>query len=614
SMADLRNALVDLKEETESGSAASIVAHARRRHRIPVAALALVAVGAAAWVRFATGTSEPSQPPRVVPFTSFAGNEYHPTFSPDGNQIAFSWDGERGDNLDIYVKLIDAGGPLRLTTDPAPDRFPAWSHDGKQIAFYRETQGEQGEIWIVPALGGGLERRVATGYRQQFYADGAVTWSADGKWLALTDRTSPLEPVSVFMLSLETGEKRRMTTPGDASYWDGNPVLSPDGRRLAFARRHGTSHEILCMQALDSQGRPSGELQHLTNKAEYISGLAWTRDGSSIVFSANIAGSRGLHRISVDNRSRNGTPERLGSVSDDAAAPAISRAGRLAFQQSVTDVNIWRRSVPPGTGAAVQLVASTRRDTAAQYSPDGRRIAFVSSRSGAEEVWIVENDGSRAAPATAMNGATLGSPRWSPDGRWIAFDCSKDGHRDIFLVAVEGGFLRRLTSEPSEDVRPSWSMDGRWVYFGSNRSREWQVWKAPVDSGAPVQVTRHGGREAFESFDGKFVYYAKPSPARGIWRVPATGGEEILAIDGPAQGGWSINPEGIAFFTFFESGPVIQFFRFSTRAVSPIGVLPKGTRLETASNHLAVSRDLRWILHNQIDRVESDIMLVENFR
>jgi Tol biopolymer transport system component len=117
-----------------------------------------------------------------------------------------------------------------------------------------------------------------------------------------------------------------------------------------------------------------------------------------------------------------------------------------------------------------------------------------------------------------MNGPQTGSPRWSPDGRWIAFDSTKYGHRDIFVVAAEGGFLRRLTTEPSEDVRPNWSADGRWIYFGSDRGGDWQVWKVPSEGGAAVQVTRHGGREAFESLDGKFVYYTKQGPTAGIWR------------------------------------------------------------------------------------------------
>ncbi|HLQ21854.1 MAG TPA: protein kinase, partial [Gemmatimonadales bacterium] len=481
SMADLRNGLADLKEETESGAAAPAAPPARRRRSwIPAAALSILAVaGVAAWVRFGrTQPEAPLPPPRVVPFTSFPGSEIDPAFSPDGNQIAFSWDGEKGDNFDIYVKLIGAGAPLRLTTNPAPDRHPAWSPDGKHIAFHRATgpgerdrgagPGGQGEIWTVPALGG-TERKVASGY-SHYGGAGAVAWSPDGRSLALADRESPREPISLFLLSLETGEKQKLTTPSDISYEDTSPAFSPDGRSLAFVRSRGTSTDNVYLLALDPQGRPSGDAQRLSFVEYLIYGLAWSPDGRSIVFSfsTDVGGSRSLSRVSVGGRSGPGKPERLASFGGDISALSISRQGRLAYQQSVQDVNIWRRPGPRGTGSPVQIIASTKLETAAQYSPDGRRIAFHSDRSGTGEIWVSNSDGSGAVPVTSMNGPATGSPRWSPDGRSIAFDSTKHGHRDIFVVGAEGGFLRRLTTEPSEDVRPSWSIDGRWIYFGSN--------------------------------------------------------------------------------------------------------------------------------------------------
>src|SRR5207247_8385593 len=97
-------------------------------------------------------SSKSSLPPmKVAPFTSFSGREGDPAFSPDGNQIAFSWDGVKGDNFDIYVKLINAGTPLRLTTRPGADHSPAWSPDSRYLAFARYSESEQG-IFIVPAL------------------------------------------------------------------------------------------------------------------------------------------------------------------------------------------------------------------------------------------------------------------------------------------------------------------------------------------------------------------------------------------------------------------------------------------------------------------------------
>ena len=95
----------------------------------------------------------------MVPLTSYPGREAEPTFSPDGSQVAFSWDGERQDNRDIYVKVIGSERPLRLTSDPALDGSPAWSPDGSQIAFLREQPGGGSEVRLVSPTGG-AERRL----------------------------------------------------------------------------------------------------------------------------------------------------------------------------------------------------------------------------------------------------------------------------------------------------------------------------------------------------------------------------------------------------------------------------------------------------------------------
>ena len=176
--------------------------------------------------------------------TRFPGRETQPAFSPDGRQIAFAWDGAEENNSDIYVKLLDTGGPLPLTTDPAPDHSPVWSPDGRYIAFTRE--GEDGGIYLVPALGG-AERKLAeifpTGsyYRGAYHQFGrnTLSYSPDGKYLAVADTTAAAEPFSIFLLEIETGEKRRLTFPPAASVGDDSPAFSPDGHDAGIRPPHG---------------------------------------------------------------------------------------------------------------------------------------------------------------------------------------------------------------------------------------------------------------------------------------------------------------------------------------------------------------------------------------
>src|SRR5439155_9559166 len=221
---------------------------------------------------------------------------------------------------------------------------------------------------------------------------------------------------------------------------------------------------------------------------------------------------------------------------------AISRRGnRLAYVQWSGDYNIYRIEVSDSTRSGhlpIKLTPSTRLDYSPQYSPDGKRIVFQSDRSGSQEIWICDSDGSKYVQVTTL-GKWAGTPRWSPDGQQIAFDLHTEGRGDIYVISAEGGLPRSLVTGDSDDTEPSWSRDGRWIYFASNRTRERQVWKVPSEGGEPVQVTKQGGGLAFESPDGKYLYYVKDAP--GIWRVLVDGGEEVQVFDSiKSEQNWAV--------------------------------------------------------------------------
>src|SRR6185503_13009071 len=136
-----------------------------------------------------------------VPLTSFPGSEDYPTLSPDGNQVAFMWNGENRDNPDIYVKMITGGPPLRLTTNPAKDYAPAWSPDGGQIAFLRsEGKPDFKESVILISPLGGPERKlteITSNIRGSY-----IAWMPDSKSIGVVDRSSPQEPPSIYLYSV----------------------------------------------------------------------------------------------------------------------------------------------------------------------------------------------------------------------------------------------------------------------------------------------------------------------------------------------------------------------------------------------------------------------------
>ena len=163
-MPDLKVALEELKEESDSGTLSAALAPQRRSGRRLAWAIALPAIiavgGGTLWFVRSTPKA-PEAALTAVPLTTYSGFQTEPSFSPDGNQVAFTWDGEKRDNSDIYVKVVGtAGQPLRLTIDPADDHSPAWSPNGRLIAFVRELWREKAAVLLIPALGG-PERRLA---------------------------------------------------------------------------------------------------------------------------------------------------------------------------------------------------------------------------------------------------------------------------------------------------------------------------------------------------------------------------------------------------------------------------------------------------------------------
>jgi serine/threonine protein kinase len=633
--AELRADLKRLKRDLDSGKAASATTATasagpqpqplRRRAWAVVLAALLLAAGVTVSVLFLRPTErpqetpppEPEEPPlallQSVPFTSFPGRAVSPAFSPDGNQIAFVWDGDNGDNADIYVKIVGAGAPLRLTTHPADDLSPVWSPDGTQIAFYRADWGQyEFGIFQVSALG--------TQEQKLFSLDkqiDSLDWSPDGKFLAFDYTEKPHEPVGIFLLAVKERTLRRLTTPPVFST-DNFPAFSPDGRSVAFARWNaGSRYSGSAIYRLPVTG---GKPQRLTFENMRIMGLAWTPDSREIIFSATASGKRTqLWRIPASG----GRPQPLAGVGDNVLSPAVSSRGRrLAYTKVLDDWNIWRLKIPAADERhpPMKLIYSTQAEDSPQYSPDGKRIAFSSNRSGSYEIWICDSEGKNPAPVTSIGGPSTGSPRWSPDGQRIAFDSLVGGKSDIYVVPADGGPAKCLTGNyKAGAVLPSWSRDGEWIYFAS----EEQVWKLPIFGGEPVQVTRDGGWLPRASLDGKFIYYMHwVASGLSIRRVPVQGGEEaevVPPLKGVAWSGWTLGEHGI-YFIDFEASPraAIKFFSFRTREISQIGEMEKERRRlrhEFApAGRITVSPDEKWLLYVQYDQSGSDIMLVENFR
>jgi serine/threonine protein kinase/Tol biopolymer transport system component len=563
--------------------------------------LVLIVAGFAAWKLHPNPRQPPMSPP--LPLTTYRGSQNFPSFSPDGNQVAFEWDGEKQDNLDIYVKALGPDAtPLRLTADPAPDRWPAWSPDGTIIAFQRAGPGPVMDLMLIPALGG-PERKLAE-FPARIGAFGLKpTWSPDSKWLIVPAQAG--ERTSLFRVSAETGESIQITNPNPA-YEDLFPSISPDGASVLFTRNpqiYGQGD--LYQMRLDGNAKPV-EAPRVMVSGGSVKGVAfpvWTADGKGIL----VATDNGAIRLSVDGSQ---SPTEIPWIVGRPRGLELSRRGnRLAYGVTGGDANIWRIDLAAKVPRPERLIASTARDVFPAYSPDGTRLAFYSYRSGTGQIWISDSEGGQARQITFVKQGQAATPHWSPDGSTLAIDSNETGVSEIYTISPNGGAMKPLTQGPYVNFGTTWSRDGQWMYFVSKRSGKSEIWKMPDGGGPATQITHTGGVGPVVSFDGKTLYFAKETGAGSIWKMPIAGGPEEQLTDSLYRTNFALAKRGIYYMTNpgDKRNSTLKFYDFATGKSTT--VLAMGA----PEFGLDVSPDGRYLAYDQLDDPGSVLMLVENF-
>ena len=611
--------------ETAAALAADLASLGSRPWRVPLAyaltigaaLVLLVWIGTESRARWSEAPLAPAAADasglRPIPVTSLPGREFFPAVSPDGRQVAFIWDG--GDRktqvFQLYVQSLEAARPLKLTHGPRDAILSAWTPDGKHLAFLRHPDMSNQllhEILLVPATGG-AERSLGTVIGEQH----GLSWSPDGRFLAVVDRVSPQGPDSIYLLSVTDSHKQQLTSPPVGFLGDSFAKFSPDGKSLVFLRMQAPFHgDLYAIDLID------GTLNRITtNFGGAVTGLDWSYDGNSIIFASGPSAFLArLWKVGVTG----GHPHELGV--SDGHTPSTSRRNRavMVYARGQFDSNIWRTPGPLATGAAtppVRFVESTQLDFVPQFSPDGSTIAFISRRSGTTELWTSSSDGTKLARLTFLEHDDLDMNfAWSPDGREIALTAWAGGNREIHVIPAHGGNTERITTTPAHERFPSFSRDGRSIYFTSRQSGRDEIWKVSRSGGSPMQVTRHGGIEAYESADGRALYFTKALNYRlpqGIWKTSPLGGEEAMIVDRGFSQQWGVFGDGICYVNVDlkpGSGVFIDCHDFTTRSVRRVATLDRVPQVPGFS----ISSDGQWILFTGTDTNDSDVMMVNDFR
>ena len=343
-------------------------------------------------------------------------------------------------------------------------------------------------------------------------------WSPDGKRIVFSDIPQESTLRHIYELDLTSLETRILTNPSLADGGDSKPIFSPDGKLIAFRRREGRRAEIILLSWEDLQER------RLSQEGwGEIRGHDWARDGESLVYSSNRGGQFSLWNLPLEG----GAQSKIAINDHWITEPSLARtSNRLIYRKFSDVVNIWSVELDEELaprGERQRRVPSTRTEFQPAVSPDGKRLAFISNRSGEFEVWSSDLESGRLIQHTQLRGPIPGGPVWSPDGRSLIFDSAASGNGDLYLLRPNSRMPRRLTTNPSDEFNASFSPDGSQLYFTSNRTGQWEIWKMPAAGGEAEQVTETGGFYAQEDLEGKFLYYVRTTDAT-VWRRPVAGG------------------------------------------------------------------------------------------
>jgi serine/threonine protein kinase/WD40 repeat protein len=468
----------------------------RRRRRPILAAAGVVAAAAAIGALLALWLAPPATtvPHGIRTMTNFVGLEEFPSISPDGKMVAFT--AARGGKRQVFVRFVDRGEPLPVTSDDTDHELPRWLPDGISLIYFSPAgSGEiQGAIYKIPALGGAKQRVIAS------IGGGDVSSSGRLAYFRLEN-----ESIQLVTSTLDGSDVQLVTTLETRHYQ--YPRWSPDNRWIAFQGGDGFRWDLYVIPA-GGGTRPV----NLTDDNRFIEGLSWLPDSSGIVY----ASSRGstvaylaplaLWEVLLGGAhpTRQLTPAEASYRHPDVHQSGVVSAARLQMR-----FDLWRYPFGDAGADTVQRGEQVTRQTGQvstpTAAPDGDRVAYLSDSGGHSNIWVM----SAHAPPQQITfesdpAVAIGVPIWSPDGQWIAFVSSKGNARftfGVWLVRPDGSELKQIVPR---GLGVAWSSNSDEIYYVETASSPLK--KVALSGGEPATVRQEPVRNVI-GVHGPTVYF-----------------------------------------------------------------------------------------------------------